>query len=106
MIQITLVAHDGTTHPCVAQPGSSLMQAAVEAGIPGIVGECGGSCACATCHVLVEPGWGHLTGSPTPDEDALLATREDRESTSRLACQIRLNGGMNGLVVRLPASQF
>ena len=84
-----------------SRAGHSLMEAAVNQGIPGIRAECGGSCACATCHVIVDPMWQATVGPPHPAEDHLLELLE-RQDGSRLACQIKLREALAGLVVRVP----
>lgn len=97
---------DGTQHEVAAQTGSSLMQAAVSRGIDGIVAECGGNAACATCHVYVDTSQADLVGPPNDVEDEMLDfTAGDRKSTSRLSCQIQVTDALEGLVVRLPEEQ-
>ena len=82
------------------------MQAATGYGVPGIVAECGGSAACATCHVYIEAGWGGRLPAPLPDELAMLeCTAAERGPTSRLSCQIRVRPELDGLVVQTPKRQ-
>ncbi len=82
-------------------PGDSVMQLARAAGLP-VLGECNGSLACATCHVIVEDAWTALLPPVTEEEDAMLDTVFDLTPTSRLSCQIRLTDALDGLRVRLP----
>jgi 2Fe-2S ferredoxin len=95
-----IVGPDGET---VLQggPGDSVMQLARAAGLP-MFGECNGSLACATCHVIVDDAWTALLPPVTDDEDAMLDTVFDLTPTSRLSCQIRLTDALDGLRVRLP----
>jgi 2Fe-2S ferredoxin len=107
MPDITLIEHDGREHAFEAPDGVSLMHAAVGWGVEGIVGECGGGLRCATCHVLVDPAWQAAVGAPSADEAHMLEfTAVPRGPGSRLACQIRLGPDLQGLVVRLPESQY
>jgi 2Fe-2S ferredoxin len=109
MITIHLQPHDPTqaAHSLQVQPGQSLMQAAVDANLPGIQADCGGLLTCATCHVVVQGDW--LTKLPpmSGDEDGMLAfTAQARQSGSRLSCQIELTPELDGLQVTLPESQY
>ena len=82
----------------------TLMQAAVARGIPGVVGECGGSLSCATCHVVVAPDWADRAGPPGAfEEDMLDITEAERQPSSRLSCQIRMSADLDGIVVSVPA---
>lgn len=86
--------------------GSSLMRAAVDAGVSGIVGECGGAAMCGTCHVLVEPEWLARLPPMRRNEDELLdCTAEPRQAHSRLGCQLRMSAALEGLRVQLPHRQ-
>lgn len=102
---LTFIEHDGTLHEVTASPGVSAMQAAIREGVPGIDADCGGACACATCHVYVEPAWQDRVGSPDSMEESMLDFVEERAANSRLSCQIVLRDELDGLVLRLPASQ-
>lgn len=106
MPKITYIEHNGRQHVIETQPGKSVMQAAVENLVPGIVGDCGGACSCATCHCYVESAWVDKTGSADDTEQAMLEGALNVESNSRLSCQITMRAELDGLVVRLPASQF
>ncbi len=107
MPTITFVQPDGTATPVEAVEGESLMQAAINACIDGIVAECGGNCMCATCHVYVDAAWLGRLPAMSADEDALLdGTASDRLPESRLGCQVRLTAAVDGLTVRLPERQI
>lgn len=85
--------------------GQSLMEVARRHGVDGIVGECGGSCACATCHVQIDASWWDTVGGPSPGEADMLDFTLERGPTSRLSCQIRVHPALDGLIVRVPARQ-
>ncbi|MEU4222804.1 2Fe-2S iron-sulfur cluster-binding protein [Nonomuraea sp. NPDC026600] len=98
---------DGTQRKVDAPAGSSLMQAAVSHDVAGIVAECGGNAACATCHVYVDPRQVALVGPPNDVEDEMLDfTAAERSPTSRLSCQIRVSDALDGLVVHVPEEQI
>lgn len=106
MVRITYVSHDGTRHDVDAAVGSTLMQTALERAVPNIVGECGGSAMCATCHVYVDPA--HLDRLPPVDavEDEMLnSTADERRPNSRLSCQLTVTPAFEGLVVHVPKLQ-
>ena len=105
MPKVTFIEHDGTEHAVEAGEGFSVMEAAVRNGVPGIEADCGGACACATCHVYVDPAWVEATGTPVEMEADMLEFAIEPQPTSRLSCQIRITDALNGLVVRVPASQ-
>jgi len=106
-IRVTLLEPDGRAHDIEARTGASLMKAALAAGIEGIAADCGGAMSCATCHVFVEPAWSARLPAPSADERAMLEmTATPAGPTSRLACQIALDEALDGLLVRLPASQY
>ena len=92
--RVVYTAHDGTVTEIDGRPGDSVMETAVRNGVPGIVGECGGSLSCATCHVFVAPETQELVGTPGDLEDEMLdGTAVEREENSRLSCQIKLQPG-------------
>jgi 2Fe-2S ferredoxin len=105
MVKVTYVEHDGTVHEAEGKPGLTVMETAVKSGVPGIDADCGGACACATCHVYVDEAWAAKTGSPSPMEESMLDFASEREETSRLSCQIKLTAELDGLKVRLPEFQ-
>ncbi len=107
MPDITFITHDGLEYGFEAPAGVSLMQAATGHGVPGMAADCGGAAMCATCHVLVPEAWRDRLPPPDPHEHLLLdRTACIREPGSRLACQIRLDDAVQGLVVHLPESQY
>ncbi|WP_137787325.1 2Fe-2S iron-sulfur cluster-binding protein [Sphingomonas sp. 3P27F8] len=103
MIAIEFVQPDGTRDKVFSREGYTLMEAAVRSGVAGILAECGGSCACATCHVIVDPGWTETVGPPNSMEEQLLEMLDNRQTASRLGCQVKLKQVFDGLVVRVPA---
>ena len=105
MPRITYIEHSGVEHLVDAKPGLSLMEAAVKNSIPGIDADCGGACACATCHVYVDAAWIDKVGDRGNLEESMLGFADTVEPTSRLACQIKLTDQLDGLVVRLPKAQ-
>jgi ferredoxin, 2Fe-2S len=105
MATITFIGHDGTRHLVEAEPGMTVMEAAVKNSIPGITAECGGACACATCHVYVDEAWREATGAPEPMEEDMLDFAFDVQGSSRLSCQIKVTDALDGLVVRIPEKQ-
>ena len=106
MGSITFVEHDGTQHLADIEDGKSLMQTAMDNLVPGIDADCGGSCACGTCHVIVAKEWMSKTGNTNDDEAQMLDMTPDRAETSRLACQISTSEAMDGMVVHLPEFQM
>lgn len=111
MAAVTLrwLQKDAATAERVLQvrPGTSLMHAAVDAGIDGIAADCGGSLTCATCHVYVQEPWLERLPAPSEDEDAMLdLTASARQPNSRLSCQLVITDALDGLSVELPPSQY
>jgi 2Fe-2S ferredoxin len=97
---------DGSRTTVEAKPGTSVMQAAIGNNVRGIDAECGGSCSCATCHVIVDPAFASLLDAPDEMEAELLeGVAAGREPTSRLGCQVALTARLDGLTVRIPARQ-
>jgi 2Fe-2S ferredoxin len=106
MPNIQFILPDGGTRELPAPDGSSVMQVATGAGLQGIVGECGGSAMCATCHVYVDEAWASRLPAPLANElEMLECTASERLPTSRLSCQIKMTTALDGIVLRLPASQ-
>jgi 2Fe-2S ferredoxin len=105
MTRIIFIEHDGTTHPVEAEDGLSVMEAAKSNDVPGIDADCFGACACATCHVYVDPEWLGKTGERSSMEDDMLEIADGVLANSRLSCQIRIDSSLDGLTVRLPESQ-
>lgn len=106
MPKITLIEYSGTSHSIEAEVGKSLMQNALDNGVPGIDADCGGACACGTCHVFVDEDWMSASGEPDAMEEAMLGMRPDRTEQSRLSCQIEVTEDLDGMVVRLPEFQM
>jgi 2Fe-2S ferredoxin len=105
MPKVTFIAFDGKHHEVDAAAGLSLMRAAVDHNVPGIDGDCGGQCACATCHVFIEAPWSALTGARTAREDEMLNFAAELRDSSRLACQVTVTDALDGLVVTMPEGQ-
>jgi 2Fe-2S ferredoxin len=105
MTKISIVAFDGDRFDLVAIQGSSVMENAVRNSVPGIQAECGGACACATCHVYIEEEWIERVGPPQAIEKDMLDFAYDVRSNSRLSCQIKVTEGLDGLTVRVPERQ-
>ena len=105
MPQVTYIEHNGTEHRIELEAGQSVMQGAVNNNIPGIDADCGGECACATCHVYVEGDWLPRTGTPGEQEASMLSFAATAQPNSCLSCQIRMSEELDGLVVRLPEAQ-
>ncbi len=106
MPTIRFIQADGSTHELSAPEGTSAMQAAMGAGLQGIVAECGGSAMCATCHVYVDEAWADRLPAALANElEMLECTASERLPTSRLSCQIKLSAALDGIVLRLPATQ-
>lgn len=102
-MKATWILQDGSTVTHEVPEGTSLMAAAVAKGVTGIVGECGGSLSCATCHVVVDPAWADKAGPAEGfEEDMLDVAEAPREETSRLSCQIKMRAELDGMVVRVP----
>ncbi len=106
MAKITYIEHDGTKHEVKAEAGMTVMEAAVKNTVPGIEAECGGACACATCHVYVREDWREATGQPEEMEEDMLDFAFDVRESSRLSCQIKVTDELDGLVVNVPEKQF
>ena len=105
MVKITFTDAAGTARTVEAQPGATVMETAIRNDIPGIEAECGGACACATCHVYVDPEWTDLVGEPEAMEEDMLDFAYDVQPNSRLSCQIKVRDELDGLVVRVPERQ-
>jgi ferredoxin, 2Fe-2S len=106
MAKITFIQHDGVEQTVEGQPGLSVMETAIKHMVNGIDADCGGACACATCHVYVEPEWREKTGARSPMEEDMLDFAFDVRDNSRLSCQIKVSDGLDGLRVRVPEKQF
>jgi 2Fe-2S ferredoxin len=106
MARVTYVEAGGESHTVDVPPGHTVMDGAMKNGIPGIEAECGGACACATCHCYVDPEWFDRFPAPKPEEIEMLEfAKSEMRATSRLSCQLRVEERHDGLVVRLPELQ-
>jgi 2Fe-2S ferredoxin len=105
MAKITFIEHGGESRIVDAESGSTVMENAIKHGIPGIEAECGGACACATCHVYVDEAWTEIVGPPSPMEEDMLDFGFDVKPNSRLSCQIKVSDQLDGLIVRTPERQ-
>ena len=105
MTKLTYVTQDGTRYDVDAANGSSVMENAIRNSVPGIVAECGGACACATCHVYVDDAFAEIVGKPSAMEEDMLDFAYDVRPTSRLSCQITVKDNLEGLVVHVPERQ-
>jgi 2Fe-2S ferredoxin len=103
--KITFIEFDGTAHEVDVPAGGSVMEAAVNNSVPGIDADCGGACACATCHVFVGEQWLDKVGSRSDMEQSMLDFAENVRNNSRLSCQIPLTEELDGLVVNMPEAQ-
>jgi len=105
-MKVKFIAHDGAETEIEVAEGESMMRAAVLNNIDGVIGECGGSMMCATCHCYVDDAWAGLTGSQNEGEPDLLdCAASEVKSTSRLSCQIKMRPELDGLVIHLPEAQ-
>ncbi len=105
MARITYVEFDGTRHSIEVPPGQSVMEGAVRNGVPGIDADCGGNCACATCHVYVDEAWLGRVEGPLEGEKSMLDYVQKAKPNSRLSCQIAVTPELDGLVVSTPERQ-
>ncbi len=105
MPKIKYIEQNGKEHEVEVPAGWSVMEGAVKNMIPGIDADCGGACACATCHVYVDPAWAPKLKAKEDMEETMLDFAQDQEPTSRLSCQIKVTPELDGLVVRMPKSQ-
>ena len=106
MVKVTFIEFDKTEHTIDAENEMSLMEVAIQNGVPGIDADCGGACACATCHVYIDSNWIDKTGTAEQMEQDMLDFAFDVTDQSRLACQIKVSDDLDGLVVNLPEKQF
>lgn len=102
---VVFVLPGGAEHTVEAAVGETVMDAALDNGVPGIQAQCGGGCTCSTCHVYVEAAWLARLPSPVPDEQDLLAYLPQRTPESRLSCQIELTETLSGLRVHVPPQE-
>jgi len=105
MPKLTFIDASGEARSVEAQVGSTVMETALRNSIPGIEAECGGACACATCHVYVDPQWTEKTGQASQMEEDMLDFAFEVRPNSRLSCQIKVSDELDGLIVTTPAKQ-
>jgi 2Fe-2S ferredoxin len=105
MTKVTYIDVSGVSRTVEAQVGSTVMETALRNSVPGIEAECGGACACATCHVYVADEWTEIVGKPLQMEEDMLDFAGDVRPNSRLSCQIKVTEALDGLVVTTPAKQ-
>ncbi len=105
MAQISFIDSSGQARSVEGEDGATVMETAIRNGIPEIEAECGGACACATCHVYVDPDWMGRVGKPQPMEEDMLDFAWEVQPNSRLSCQIKVSADLDGLTVRTPARQ-
>jgi 2Fe-2S ferredoxin len=105
MPKLIFVDHQGTEYPVDAKEGRTLMQLALDHSVPGLLGECGGACSCATCHAYIDPAWADRLPAKSETEVFMLEAALDVRPQSRLCCQIKMTEELDGLVVTLPKEQ-
>ncbi len=105
MVKITFIDHQGTKRVIEAKPGQNIMEIAVQNLIPGIDADCGGACACATCHVYVDEAFLDQLSEKTAIEESMLDFAENVKPNSRLSCQLTVTEALNGIIVTTPESQ-
>jgi 2Fe-2S ferredoxin len=105
MSKLIFITHDGARHEIDGTEGISVMENAVQNGVPGIDADCGGQCSCATCHVFVEGAWADKCGALEDMEESMLDLNPERQPTSRLSCQIIYTDALDGLTVHVPEFQ-
>lgn len=106
MPRITFIEHDGQAHAVEARVGTSLMRAAADHGVPGIMADCGGEMTCGSCHGFIDERWPRALAGRGANETALIEAAGWLQPNSRLTCQLQVQAWMDGMVVRLPASQY
>lgn len=106
MVSITYRSQSGDTHTVDVAYGRTLMEGAKANDIPGILADCGGAGACATCHVYIDERWADKTGIPNEDEIDMLDCVIDRQPNSRLSCQVMINFEQDGMIVTTPKAQL
>lgn len=106
MPTIHYITNDGEKHSVEVENGYSVMEGAINNNIDGIVAECGGACACATCHAYIEEGWIDKLPAMDDMEDSMLDAAYERQDNSRLTCQIEVSDALDGLVVRVGENEY
>ena len=106
MGSLTFIEHNGNQHKVDIEKGRSVMQLAMDNGVPGIDADCGGACACGTCHVIVDKEWLSVIGSANYEESQMLDMTPEKAETSRLSCQITATDAMDGMLINIPEFQM
>ncbi|WP_075790875.1 2Fe-2S iron-sulfur cluster-binding protein [Massilia putida] len=106
MPRIIFITHNGSEHVVDAPCGRTVMQAAVDSLVPGILGQCSGDCTCGTCHCYLDGDWPTRVAPPSDDERAMLEFTPGVHENSRLSCQLPVSEQLDGIVLRLPESQL
>jgi 2Fe-2S ferredoxin len=105
MVAITYIEHNGTRHRVEVDAGMNLMESATLNMVPGVDGQCGGICSCATCHCYVPDAWRERVGSAGDGEKQMLEFAKHSRANSRLGCQVVVSEAMDGIEIQLPAEQ-
>ena len=105
MAKITFIDSGGTARTVDGEPGSTVMETAIKHSVPEIEAECGGACACSTCHLYIDEVWREKVGAPSPMEEDMIDFAFEVRPNSRLTCQIKVRDDLDGLVVNTPARQ-
>ena len=105
MVKITFIDSTGIARTVDGEAGSTVMETAIRHAVPGIEVECGGACACSTCHVYIDEAWREKVGEPSPMEEDMLDFAFEVRPNSRLSCQIKVREDFDGLIVRTPERQ-
>lgn len=105
MVKITFIDNEGKPRTVEGEVGATVMETAIKNGVPGIEAECGGACACSTCHVYIDEKWLENVGAPSPMEEDMLDFAFEVKPNSRLSCQIKVREDLDGLTVRTPERQ-
>jgi len=105
MVKITFIDVQDTARTVEGDVGATVMETAIKHGVPGIEAECGGACACSTCHVYVDEAWREKVGGPSPMEEDMLDFAFDVRPNSRLSCQIKVSEDLDGLTLHTPERQ-
>ncbi|HXQ84960.1 MAG TPA: 2Fe-2S iron-sulfur cluster-binding protein [Xanthobacteraceae bacterium] len=105
MAKITFIDSGGTARTVEGETGATVMETAIKNGVPEIEAECGGACACSTCHVYIDEAWRKKVGEPSPMEEDMLDFAFEVRPNSRLSCQIKVRDDFDGLVVTTPSRQ-
>ncbi len=106
MVKITYIEHDGKQHVVDVGIGLTVMEGARDNNIPGIDADCGGACACSTCHVYVDPAWADKLPKKDAMEEDMLDFAYEPNERSRLTCQVKVTPDLDGLVVQMPEKQI